>query len=222
MILLYSGGLDSYIAWEYLKRPNTLYSCLNHRYQEHEIDAIVATIPDTIIDRTLNLGLWEKLDADIPMRNAYLCMAASHYDNEICMVVQRGEMLIPDRSPEFFDMMNQYLTFLHEGKVHRVFTPFFDMTKSQMVTWYLDNIGDIPSLLKTRSCYSQLSEPCGACGACFRRWVSFRFNGIHENMVNDIREWDGTRKYIDKFLKGEYDVQRTDETLTVLKMEGML
>ena len=94
MLLLYSGGLDSYIAWEYLIRPKTIYFDLGHRYSTHEMKAVHKTIPDTLIDKSLHLGRWEKDDADIPMRNAFMIMLASMYDKEIVLVVQKGEMSI--------------------------------------------------------------------------------------------------------------------------------
>lgn len=220
MILLYSGGADSYIAWEFLHRPKTLYNSLGHRYQEHEMKAIMNTIPDTIIDKSLYLGIWEHADADIPMRNAFLCMVASYYDNDIVLVVQKGEMSIPDRSLEFFDLTEKYVSFLHNNKKITVTSPFFNMTKTQMVRWYVEAGLSINKLLRTRSCYSNSELPCGQCGACFRRWVSFTVNGIEEKMENDILKWEQTPLYIEKMKAGKYDGERVEETFLALKIKG--
>jgi 7-cyano-7-deazaguanine synthase in queuosine biosynthesis len=219
-LLLYSGGLDSYIAWEFLNRPKTLYCKINHRYQSFELEAIKNTIPDTIIDDSLNLGKWEKPDANIPMRNALMLMIASNYADNLVLVVQKAEMSIPDRSPEFFETIGGFISFLNKRKI-QVTTPFAKMTKTEMIKWYLVHGFDKENLLKTRSCYFEGPVPCGACGACFRRWVSFKCNGIEETMENNILEWEGTLKYINKMKKGLYDQTRTDETFKALELAGV-
>jgi len=95
------------------------------------------------------------------------------------------------------------------------------MTKTEMIKWYLVHGFDKENLLKTRSCYFEGPVPCGACGACFRRWVSFKCNGIEETMENNILEWEGTLKYINKMKKGLYDQTRTDETFKALELAGV-
>ena len=184
-ILLYSGGLDSYIAWEYLERPKTLYCAIQHKYMKQDLGAIQKTIPETIIDNTLNLGKWEHEDAHIPMRNAFMLMAAANYGDNLCLVVQKGEMTIPDRSPEFFKDFGKWISFLNERET-TIFSPFYSMTKNEMVMWYLGQKLPIDKLLETRSCFSPLEKHCGACGACFRRWVAFTNNGIKEEYENNI------------------------------------
>ena len=82
-------------------------------------------------------------------------------------------------------------------------------------------IGLLSSRVKTRSCYFEGPVPCGACDACFRRWVSFKCNGIEETMENNILEWEGTLKYINKMKKGLYDQTRTDETFKALELAGV-
>lgn len=221
MILLYSGGLDSYIGWHYLDKPKTLYFKIGHRYQEYELEAIKNTIPDTILEDCLQLGKWEEEDANIPMRNAFFFMLASYYDDNISLIVQKGEMAIPDRSPEFFEKEGGRLSFLHE-KRKRISSPFFHMTKTEMVTWYLKQGLPKEDLLKTRSCYSNFDQPCGQCSACFRRWVSFLLNDIKEPMINDIREYKEIPHYISKMKNGVYDEVRTDETMKALKIAGVI
>jgi len=220
MILLYSGGADSFIAWHYLNKPKTLYFKIGHRYERFELEAIQKTIPNTILEDCLKLGKWEEPDANIPMRNAFFFMLASYYDNQICLVVQQGEMKIPDRSPEFFESFGSKLSFLHE-KGKRIFSPFYHMTKTEMVKWYLDQGLSKEDLLKTRSCFSSFDKPCGKCNACFRRWVSFSLNGIEELMTNDIREYKEIPNYIEKMKRGIYDEIRTEETFRALRMAGI-
>jgi len=221
MVLLYSGGLDSYIAWEWLKRPKTIYGALSHRYQDFELRAVRETIPSTVIDDSLFLKYWEEDDANIPMRNALLLMSAAQRFKELnpldlVLVVQRGEMTIPDRTETFFNTMGTLLSTLNKRMIW-VTSPFFHLTKTQMVEWYVKTGFSIPALLSTRSCFNGSEyKPCGACSACFRRWVAFTNNGITEEYVNDIRRWSGIPPYIKKMLAGEYDELRTKETISAL------
>jgi 7-cyano-7-deazaguanine synthase in queuosine biosynthesis len=221
MILLYSGGLDSFIAWHYLNKPKTLYLSLGHRYTTHEIAAIKKTIPDTIIDTRLDLADWEEKDANIPLRNAFLIMIASKYDKDVVLVVQRGEMNIPDRSVYFFNRFGEWLTFLW-GEGATLSTPFFHMTKTEMVRWFLKEVKNKTALLSTRSCFSPGDSPCGNCAACFRRWVAFINNDIGEEYENDITKYSGIPDYIDKMKRKRYDRLRTEETFAALKKVGIL
>jgi len=220
-ILLFSGGLDSYIGWKYLKEPKTIYFALGHRYQKYELKAIKQTIPNTIIDSRLSMADQEHPDAFIPLRNDLLIRMASLYDNNIWLVVQKGELELADRSPAFFLDTALSLSRLHEKHV-TVSSPFFDITKTQMVEWYLENNYSVDDLLQTRSCYSITKLPCGACTACFRRWVSLEYCDIHEPMETNILKWSGTQDYIKKFQAGKYENERTDETLVVLKKYGLI
>lgn len=215
-LLLYSGGMDSFIAWEYLNRPATLYVDLQHRYAKQEMDAIIDTIPWTIIDKRLSLKDQEDKDAHIPMRNAFLLMIASFYNNDIVLVVQKGEMTIPDRSDKFFQSFGSWLSWMNNTTM-KISTPFADMTKTQMVTWYLDSNLPIEMLLRTRSCFSNTSTPCGACAACFRRWVALQNNGLHENYLLPMLQWDGVKEYVTKMEQGKYDEMRTKETMQALE-----
>jgi len=83
-------------------------------------------------------------------------------------------------------------------------------------------------LYRTWSCYKPRDPDmyeafdkdlhCGACSACFRRWVAFACNGLwEEEYRNNILKWEGTETYIIKMANGEYDDQRVKETLLALR-----
>jgi len=227
MILLFSGGLDSYIAYHYLGWYNpgikisTLYCDLGHRYAVHEVEKVKELIPTTIIDTRLNLADWEEKDANIPMRNAFLSMIASHYDREIILVVQKGEMEIPDRTQKFMEDISKLITRLKvPSRACKIWSPFTQMTKASMVQWYLITGLSEQKLLKTRSCYSAGEKPCGKCSACFRRWVAMSLNDLHEEYESPILLNEKIPDYIRKMMKGKYDAQRTAETLAALIKAG--
>jgi len=221
-ILLYSGGLDSYIAWWYLGRPKTLYCRLGHRYEAKELEAVRRTIPETVIDDTLiNLGRnWEEEDANIPARNLFLVLVAGMYGaDKVWLVVQEGEMEIPDRSERFFEMAIEVCSFLL-GKKVEVDTPFRHMTKVEMVGWYLKQGLPVEELLKTRSCYSGGEKPCGECGACFRRIMALKLNGLDEEMEVKIESSKIGKEYYRKWKEGKYTGKRGEEMKKFFEILG--
>ena len=178
-ILLYSGGMDSYIAWHYLRKPKTLFANLGHRYRFKEFEAVIKTIPKTKIMEMSTIGKYEEDDANIPLRNLYLSMlAVNEGASKVWMIVQKDEMSIPDRSHEFFSSSSKLLTFLAEREV-KVSSPFCHMDKTEMVGWFVKNINDVKGLLSTVGCFSSEEGHCGNCGSCFRRYVALMNNNIH-------------------------------------------
>lgn len=181
VVQLFSGGMDSLIAWEYLGRPNRLYVKMNHRYQREELEHIEDMhIPGSFFTSDLSvLGSFEKNDADIPLRNLYLAMVAVNLGfSTIWLVVQKDEMSIPDRTREFLNSSSDILSYLSKRTI-KVDTPFENMDKTDMVKWYIDNGKDIDTLKDTWACYHPVKgDPCGNCGACFRRYVAFKENCI--------------------------------------------
>jgi len=177
-ILLYSGGMDSYIAWHFLSYPPTMFVRLGHRYEKMEFDAAYNTIPETFFTKRYPLGEFEQPDAYIPMRNLLLAMVAvGRGADKVWLVVQKDEMSIADRSEEFFDSVSKFLSFL-VGRQVEVDTPFRSMDKTDMVRWYVENGKDVAELKRTIGCYNPTWGHCGDCPACFRRFVAFKNNGL--------------------------------------------
>lgn len=219
-ILLYSGGLDSYIAYHYLETPQTLYMAIGHKYENWELEAVRSTLPQTIVNTDLELGKWEEDDANLPMRNALLCMMAAYYSDTIYLVVQKGEMTIPDRSHKFFYEFPNWLSFLNNRQI-QVSTPFTEMTKTEMVAWYLRQGLPPEDLYSTRSCFSlEHSQPCGVCAACFRRWVAFTNNGISEAYVKPVSEGPMIDKYIKGVEERKYTGKRAEEIMRAVGSLG--
>lgn len=228
-VLLYSGGMDSYIAYHYLKaqgkNPACLYVDLGHRYSMREQGALTQTsmrMPGAkfFVEHSVNLGNFEAPDAFIPLRNSFLAHVGSLYADNVHLVVQKGEMNIPDRSEAFFKSTSEYLTQLH-GKPITVSTPFSTMTKVDMVKWYIEAGLPLQGLLDTTSCYSGFVYPCGKCGACFRRWVALSLNGIEEYYTEDPWDTDLAKSYLEKGQAGFYGSGRDEEILEALARKGV-
>lgn len=213
-ILLYSGGLDSLIAWYYLDKPKALYVDLSHRYAFKELDCLSKLpIPYGVINT--NWGTFELPSAHIPARNLILGLyAAAEGGDIIYLVAQKGEQTVPDRTPTFFAETSKILSFHFEREI--VFSnPFPHMTKTEMVRWYLDYDLPVDDLLKSVSCYSEQDGHCGKCSSCFRKFVSLTVNGIECRQIysNDIVEW-GRQHYANKL--EQYPEYRQEDIRKVL------
>ncbi len=233
-VLLYSGGLDSYIAYFYLRdtfdyNPKLLYVPLGHRYQQQEIDAIHRTTEymddkHVLFDSTLALGRWEEDNAHIPLRNSFLAHTAALYGaDRIWLITQEGETDLPDRSFSGYLRMSELLTVLSMREV-KVDTPFWTMSKVDMVKWYKEQGLPIPGLLKTHSCYAagRGKKPCGNCGACFRRFIAFYLNDIKEEYELHPLETNLAKDYLRRARLGQYAGKRGKEILDAFRKAGKL
>lgn len=230
-ILLFSGGLDSYIGYHYLKEElglsvTPLYVNLNHRYNYFEELAIhrletYGFIENVVHDHRLSLADKEEADAHIPMRNSFLAHIAALYGDNIWLVVQKGEMDLPDRSPAFFEEISRLLTLLKDRSI-KVSTPFSELSKKDMVKWYKEKGLPLEGLKCTHSCYNPRDlQPCGNCGACFRRWVAMSLNDISERYATNPWEAPVALLYLKRAKEGYYDKERNIEILAALAKAGV-
>ena len=86
-VLLYSGGMDSWLIDKIWKPDVKLYVDMNTKYSQEEIKRLPS---DVIIDK-LDLSKWEREDKIIPLRNMYLIGIASNYGNLSKTTLDRGK-----------------------------------------------------------------------------------------------------------------------------------
>lgn len=201
MILLFSGGIDSYIAYHYLGKPPTLYFNLNTRYSIKEMRVVKRLIPDTIIEKCIDFKDKEDpITAFIPYRNLHLALLANQYSDTIVIAGVKDDR-VNDKNEVVFQKFSKLMSDMTNKKI-MVMSPFWGSTKEQIVGWYLKNGGIKEALLSTISCYS--SEDilfCGKCPACFRKWCALKANGIDDLIfTNDKLMWN----YYDKAVEGSY------------------
>ena len=200
-ILLFSGGLDSYIAWHLLDKPTPLFFALGHRYERAEratISTLEAMNPglSVIIDWRFSLGDIEQPDAHIPLRNALLIAAAvATQDPDVVYIgALRGESS-RDKSMKFLRMMTEMLSFLRNKPV-QVSAPFLRLTKADLVKRLkMEKPEAVAGIEHTFSCYTypvprQDFKGCGRCMACFRRWVALSLNDIQEDYEAPPWQWE--------------------------------
>ncbi len=225
-VLLFSAGLDSFPAWYYLGQPPALYFDLGHRYAAQERAAIAALGGgcgiEVTISEELRLGAWEAEDAIIPMRNVYLAMLAAKRADTVWCIGVKGDRTL-DKSPPAFTDMSAFITRL-SGRSVRVDSPFWEMTKTQIVAWYLDQGLPCEDLLCTFSCGRSDGEAahCGACSSCLRRWISLANNGVSAPFSSPPWEWERVHEfYVPAMQQGRYPPHRAEEFFDALATVGL-
>jgi len=227
-ILLFSGGIDSYAAWYFLGRPKTIYFNLRTPYSDYELRVVKELIPETIIDNSLTLNSRQIPGSDtafIPMRNLYLAMLASAYADEIVICGLKDDC-VNDKTPEAFAEFSGILSKLNEREI-KVTSPFWNMTKADVVKWYLDTYKDSAvlssKLLRTISCYTPSSKGkdiqiyCGKCRSCFRKWSALYVNGIKLPFYN----LDLMREYLIRARQNRYIPERNKQIIESITSYGV-
>lgn len=195
-ILLYSGGMDSWLIDKLWKPDIKLYIDMNTKYSKEEI----SRLPEDVILDKLDLGKWERDDAIIPLRNLYLLMWATNYmDNEGCIITMgclQGDRSL-DKQSEFCNKAQDLLNHLYQpqwwlpnGRKVEINQYFKQFTKAELLKKYIDQGGDIKKVWnETFSCYHPKEDgtPCRKCKPCQRKVISFyEFGFVDESWLSDI------------------------------------
>lgn len=220
-VLLYSGGLDSFVVAKLWRPDVLLYVATGHRYEAHERHAMWWAGLPVVIDGRLRLGDLERLDGIVPLRNLYFLAIASHYGDTIAMGVLDGEVN-GDKSVAFARQAEAVLatcygpSYWSEGRAPTVEYPVAHLTKAELVAEYLAAGHDPQALLATRSCYDPGDLPCGHCSACVKRHIALAANGLRDETVQD----PATSPYLDEIKArwGTYNAKRRQETLAAFPM----
>lgn len=190
-VLLFSGGMDSFIL-NYLYKPDILlYIKTGCNYEKKELATIGSYInkfnlEDKFVEVDFSfLKQYELENAHIPLRNLIFLEIASFYGNIIYLGALKGETS-KDKSKKFRRMTQAIISYCWDDKLGlgtkkkiKVIFPFKNKTKSNVLKLYLEKGGSKMDLIRyTVSCYSPDHFLCGRCMSCFRRWVAEVLNGI--------------------------------------------
>lgn len=188
-VLLYSGGMDSWLINEIWKPDIKLYVDMNTEYSKQEISRLPADVKVVSLD----LSRWEREDKIIPLRNVFLIGIATNYGDEICLGATAGDRVL-DKSPIFGQKYEELLTYLYQ-KQHwtqerhiKINLDFKKYSKTELLRLYIKQGGDISRAFHSSfSCYSPIDGcECWACKPCFRKFIAFALNGYC--FPNDIVE----------------------------------
>ena len=213
-ILLFSGGLDSFIAWHYLDKPPCVYFDIGLDICTEELKVIKKLGIPVLVDRSINLVDREEEGDNkfIPGRNLYYAMLACKYSDKIIMAGVADDN-VNDKNADIFREFSRTLSTLNNREI-KVVSPFWEMTKADIVKWYLENVGDKEALIQTGSCYDLTKGSyCGNCTCCFRKWVALWVNGIQMPFYNR----DLMAEYFKKARRGLYVSQRNSNILRAVR-----
>ena len=192
MVLLFSGGMDSIIFDHLLKPDVLLYIPTGSKYESVETQKLNDLIDKGYIDgnklvmlnNVLNLKQFERDDAIVPNRNAFLLLFASLFGEYLILGSVQGDRSY-DKDEIFYTKMIELLNHMWqeqhwtEERTFKVLSPYKNTTKTQLVKDYLADGGKPEILLESYSCYEgQYWSLCGWCKPCFRKWVSLHNNKI--------------------------------------------
>lgn len=216
-ILLYSGGMDSYLIDKLWKPDRRIYIDMHTRYSKQEINCIKKRRDDVeFVD--FPLGQWEREDKIIPLRNLYLpmviCNITGNEDVDICLGATNSDRVL-DKSEEYVEKATDILSYLYqpqwwipEGKKVRVNIDYKKYTKEDLLKMYMDQGGDLDKAYnESFSCYEPDEEGniCHKCKPCFRKFVAFASVGYEfpEEVLRKTIPYIG-KEIIPQIEKGTY------------------
>lgn len=213
-VLLYSGGMDSWLISEIVKPDVKLYVNVKSRYAKAELEKL----PEDVIVVDLDLSQWEREDAIIPLRNLYFVMVASNYGDEIILGATAGDRVL-DKSFRFADMTSNLLSYLYqkqhwtEARDIDVLLPFKYHTKTQLIEEYVKRGGNLDRAWKQSfSCYNPDHDgnECWSCKPCYRKFAAFWLNG-YRPALPIINQWFGYATSNYEFLLNELEGRGTEK-----------
>lgn len=164
-VLLYGGGIDSFIARQYLvdhglPRPQDL-CCLyfNHggRYTSNELDKIEELPFPVVINNFMQFKDIETHDAFIPNRNILLATMANSFGYDKIWIGGTKSDRVNDNNEKVFERLSEFLTSVH-GRYIKIDSPFWDCYKDDAVKWYVKRYDPMNLVKHTFSCYDPLPE----------------------------------------------------------------
>ena len=194
-VLLYSGGMDSWLIDKLWKPDVKLYINIDGDYSYEEMARLPVDVKCVSFPL---LGTFEQPDKFVPLRNLYFLMIASHYGDELCLGATAGDGS-KDKSFDFLVQMESMLSYFWDdkkvSKSIRIEKRFAQMSKGDLLREYLAGGGSIERVrAETFSCYTPRDgKECGECYPCFRKFSILHANGcsypreVREKMWNYIR-----------------------------------
>ncbi len=193
-VILYSGGMDSFILSKMYPRALKVYYDLRTRYSRKEI----CHLPhDVIVDTSINLAALEQADSIVEYRNLMLVTAAAaKYGDRILLGATSGD-LNADNTETFAQRASEMLTYLSvRPRAVTVELPMRRKSKCDLVAWYVAEGYDPQALARTVSCYDAEHPYCGGCKSCIRKWLAQEAYGVGGTpwLVNPQNlDWQGPR-----------------------------
>lgn len=245
LVILFSGGLDSAIAYHYAlklfpeNKVTGLFVDIGQPYIEAEMASVKFFKEKTGANITIvhypftqeKEYAYEKVTPTnhiIPGRNMTLATIAANFGTTIWVNALYGELKehMPDKNWVFFNEASRILSYTFGTKI-TVESPFWYMTKTQTVSLAVDELHISEDILKaTNSCYHPKivngeTYFCGNCLTCFKRKVAMVNNGITEKYIADpFKSWYAKEVY-KKIQNGSLEKELIKDYALAFKKEGL-
>lgn len=180
-VMLYSGGLDSWVISKLWKPDVKLYVDTGSLGSKAEIKKLA---PDVTVEK-LDIHKFEIPERNyiLPLRNLYFCMLAMNYGDTICLGATASSTNL-DKNETFCKLASDLLTYLipqvypvNAPERINVVVPFKPYSKKQLLQMYLNQGGDLDTAFRsTSSCYNPNPDgsACLKCSSCLKRMAAFR------------------------------------------------
>lgn len=241
IVILYSGGLDSFILyhWGKKKYPEYDIKCIYYKHGCSSQESELKNLPDFVDIRNIdwltdtNKAVSKSTDIFagniyIPGRNlVFLTLSAcQELPDEIWMGTLSDEDNegATDKNTKFRQeterLLNYTLSPFLKNDIQIRF-PFVELgfNKIASISWLRENtsVSDL-EITQQISCWFHDGQNCGNCKQCFKRELSFKILGItdsyKENPLTNLHGQRLIKMYIEKYESGNYN---SDE-LNVYKM----
>lgn len=185
-VLLYSGGLDSFIYNHILKPDICLYIDNNSKYSQIEIRNIKKyhSLKNLKIVKTIDMKNYEEKDGGIQNRNLIFILQALFYGKEVYLGVNKEDVRLDSN----VDFLNDITSLLNKSmnEIVKIHSPLYQYNKSDLVKHYINSNGDIERLKKIYSCYRGEEKQCGVCKPCIRNKKAFLDNNINIKNMYEV------------------------------------
>lgn len=185
-VLLYSGGMDSWLIDKIWRPDLKIYIDMNTSYSQQEIERLDA---DVRVVRFPQLSNYSLPNSIIPLRNLYLYMIAANEtgfeDVQICLGALNGDR-INDKSQTFSQIATELLQYLYQpqqsqpGRRIEAVMLFKDMSKRELCELYIKQGGTLKEIKEQSfTCYQPINDSeCLSCKACFRKAIPLIVSGF--------------------------------------------
>ena len=195
-VVLYSGGLDSWLVSKIFPHDVLLYVDIGTPGSKEELRRIrQGRIDENVVVEKLDISRFEVLEKNfmLPLRNLYLCMVAMNYGSNIILGSVKTDQNI-DNTTQFTKLASDILTFLSpqvygEHVSVEVSNPARSLTKKDLLKRYVMRGGSLEVAWEsTMSCYSPINgKECGNCLSCRLKTEAFRELGFGKGKYNEER-----------------------------------
>lgn len=204
-VLLFSPGIDSFLAYHHLKEKNPLlvYYAIRNKYCMDEIDFLRNKKLNVSIDSTFNFADIEEKNSFIPNRNLHFALhAAGKYSPNVYIGGTKSDR-VSDNNETIMDSLSDVASSSLNTDV-KITSPFWDKHKVELAKDYITDNDPINLLSETFSCYDPLdtevdrnvlingeqikytNKECLRCKACFRKNVILYNVGIYRHFKNRL------------------------------------